>query len=401
MPMRRLLFCSLAAALLLVASGRRAAAYPQFQFSSGTTRCSQCHFDPAGGGLITSWGRDEAGDTISLGGDGAFLHGLWQPPSWLALGADVRVAAPLVNASGGPESPQVAVFPMQSDAYVRFALGDQFSLYLQGGIRGDVGYDETFSSRLDSVSERLISNDHYLMWKPSGTGPYVRVGKFFAPFGLRFVEHIFFVQRYTGYDLYQETYNVSGGYIAEDWEAHVTAFAPPPESFPDGLQSVAPSALRQSGGVAYAEKRWNGMAMLGLQARIGTASEATTYDGGAVGKLWVEPIKMLALGEADFIHKAIPGSAGAAAAGENQFVSYLGATFFPTRGLMAGLAYERYQEDLSVQGTGRNAVDAEVNFFPWAHCEVLAIGRYQFFAPGAVADDATAKLFMLQLHYYL
>jgi hypothetical protein len=317
----------------------------------------------------------------------------------LALGADIRVAAPLVNGSGGPDSPQVAVFPMQTDAYARFAFGDQVSLYLQGGIRGDVGYDETTSGRFNSVTERLISNDHYLMWRPSATGPYVRAGKFFAPFGLRFVEHIFFVQRYTGYDLYQETYNLSGGYVSEEWEVHATAFTPPPESFPDGLQSVAPTSLRQSGGVAYAEKRFNQMAMLALQTRIGTSSEATSYTGGAVGKLWLEPAKMLALGEVDFIRKVIPS--GATSFGENQFVSYLGATFFPTRGLMAGVAYERYQEDLSVKDTGRNAVDAEVNFFPWAHFEVLAIGRYQFFGPGAAPDAANASLFMLQLHYYL
>src|SRR6185437_13225534 len=102
MNMRRLVLSALTTALLLAALGGRASAYPQFQFTSGTTRCSQCHYDPAGGGLITSWGRDESGDTISLGGDGAFLHGLWAPPSWLALGADVRLAG-LVNASGGAQ----------------------------------------------------------------------------------------------------------------------------------------------------------------------------------------------------------------------------------------------------------------------------------------------------------
>ena len=102
----------------------RASAYPQFQFSSGTTRCSQCHFDPAGGGLITAWGRDESGDTISRGGDGAFLHGAWTPPSWVALGADVRLAG-LYNNAGGYLAPEWLFFPMQADAYARFAFGDQ------------------------------------------------------------------------------------------------------------------------------------------------------------------------------------------------------------------------------------------------------------------------------------
>jgi hypothetical protein len=394
MNLRRLTLLTAATLLLLVGLGGRARAYPQFQFTSGTTRCSQCHYSPDGGGLITSWGRDESGDTISLGGDGAFLHGLWEPPAWLSLGADVRVVAPLVNASGGPESPTVSVFPMQTDGYARFAFGDQVSLYLQGGIRGDVGFDEKLSNRVDSVTERLISNNHYLMWRPSATGPYARVGRFFATYGLRLVEHIFFVQRYTGFDIYNETYNLAGGYVAEDWELHMTLFAPPPESFPDALQSVG---VRESGGAVYAEKRWNAMAMLGVQGRFGSNSEEARYQGGLVGKLWLEQAKMLVMGEMDIIRQMTNNGAH----GESQFVSYLGPTFFPTRGLMAGVAYERYQEDLSVSGTGRNALDLEVNFFPWAHFELIGFARYQFFGPGAGANEASASLFMLQLHYYL
>src|SRR5262249_5473131 len=107
---------ALVAGALLAWSGE-AGAYPQFQFSSGPTRCNQCHYAPAGGGLLTSWGRDEAGDTISLAGDGALLHGAWTPPSWLGLGGDFRLAF-IDNDVGGPESPEQAVFPMQLDVYV-------------------------------------------------------------------------------------------------------------------------------------------------------------------------------------------------------------------------------------------------------------------------------------------
>jgi hypothetical protein len=69
---------------------------------------------------------------------------------------------------------------------------------------------------------------------------------------------------------------------------------------------------------------------------------------------------------------------------------------------MAGVAYERFQENLSVSGTGRNAYDAEVNLFPRAHFEVVLFGRYQTAAAGAQAvASAPASLLMLQLHYYL
>src|SRR6185503_17793028 len=83
---RRLALTALLSGIVLAAFSGRASAYPQFQFSSGTTRCNQCHYAPGGGGLITSGGRDESGDTISsFGGNGGFLHGAWSPPSWLAL----------------------------------------------------------------------------------------------------------------------------------------------------------------------------------------------------------------------------------------------------------------------------------------------------------------------------
>lgn len=385
---------TLVTTVLLWAAARPARAYPQFQFSSGTSQCSQCHYGPAGGGLITDWGRGEAGDTISRGGNGALLHGAWPPPAWLAVGADVRLAA-LRNDVGGPQAPEYAAFPMQSDAYARFALPAHLSVYLEAGVRGDVGRDETIDGRISSVTDRFISNEHYVMWRPSVAGPYLRVGRFFAPWGLRFVEHIFYVQRYTGYDLYNETYTISGGYLGGDWELHLSLFTPPPEAFPLPLRSVG---VRESGGAAYGERRFADRGAIALQARLGVGNEATRYQAGAIGKLWIDRAHLLFLGEADFIRLQVPASG----AGENQFVSYLGATCFPVRGLMAGLAYERFQEDLALARTAHDAVDVEVSLFPWAHFELLAIGRFQFLrGGGAAGDGGRASLGMLQLHYYL
>ena len=50
--------------LLALAAGT-AAAYPQLQFTTGATRCGECHVSPDGGGLLTDYGRDEAGETLS------------------------------------------------------------------------------------------------------------------------------------------------------------------------------------------------------------------------------------------------------------------------------------------------------------------------------------------------
>jgi len=378
---------------LLLASAREARAYPQFQFSSGTTRCGQCHYSPSGGTLISSWGRDEAGDTISLGGDGSFLHGLWSPPSWLALGVDVRLAA-LRNDVGGADSPEVAFFPMQADLYTRLAY-DAFSLNVTVGARGVVRPpDPSLGGRTSDIGSRMMSREHYLMWRPSATGPYVRIGRFQAPYGLRFVEHIFFVRANTGYNLYEETYNASGGYVDEDWEVHATAFTHIPNSLPDFLGA---SGAAENGGVAYGEKRFAKMAAIGLQTRIGIGKEESRYQGGAVGKLWIEKARLLFLGEADFIRQQFPQAGNFA---QNQFVSYTGVTYF-IRGYMLGLAYERFQEDLAVSATGRNAGDLEVSIFPWAHFELNLLGRYETRATAAPNDTTRGSLVMLQLHYYL
>jgi len=386
--------CVLAGALglALLAASQRAQAYPQFQFSSGTTRCGQCHYSPSGGGLLSSWGRDESGDTISLGGDGSFLHGLWAPPAWLALGADLRLAA-LTNDVGGAESPDSAFFPMQGDLYARIAH-EAFSLNVTVGARGVVRPpDPSLAGRSTDVVDRLISREHYLMWRPSATGAYLRAGRFPVPYGIRFVEHIFFVRRYTGFNLYEETYNLSGGYLTDDWEVHATAFLHISSSLPDFLGA---SGAPENGGALMGEYRFNRMAALGLQTRIGIASEEARYQGGAVGKLWLEPARLLLLGEADFIRQQLSG----ASAGQNQFVSYLGATYV-IRGMMVGVAYERFQENLGVAATGRNAYDIELNILPWAHFELNLLGRYQRQgAPGAAGGNPAA-LGMLQLHYYL
>jgi hypothetical protein len=388
-PGRTLLALSLFALPLLLAS-RPASALPQFQFTSGTNRCGQCHYAPAGTGLINAWGRDESADTISTaGGNGAFLHGLWTPPSWLALGGDVRLVS-LYSNSGGPESPELVSFPMQADLYARFAFGAGISLNVIAGDRGIVRPEDlSIGGRTSSTVDRFMSREHYLMWRPSATGGYARAGRFYAPYGLRLVEHIYYVRRFTGNALYEEPYALSGGYVADDWEVHASAFVAAPSSFPDPLQSIG---YKEKGGTAYGELRFGNLGAIGVQTRVGVGNEEARYQGGAIAKGWLEDAKLLFMGQADVIYQTIKGSSEA----QTQFVSYAGLTLIPIKGLMATLAYERYQENLEIKRTGHNAYDFEVNFFPWAHFELLLLGRLQ-----QNADGTNAKLGMLQFHYYL
>ena len=173
-------------------------AYPQWQLTSGSVRCNECHYNPGGGGLINSYGRDAVGDQLStFDGDGNLLHGSVTPPRWLALGADLRgafVANGVQDPTGRP-SPR---FPCRRMWGARVAIPQGISVMATLGVRGitrDPNVDVTGQAFQPVSASRLISREHYVMWQPEVQGKYVRMGRFFAPYGLRFAEHVLYIRR--------------------------------------------------------------------------------------------------------------------------------------------------------------------------------------------------------------
>ena len=380
----------LIAAVMLLALGasRTARAYPQWQLSSGATRCNQCHYDPGGGGLITSYGRDADGEELSmLPGNGALLYGTVSPPSWLALGGDLRGGS-VANDVQDPRGPTYAVFPMQADAYARVAFGGGLSAYGVLGFRGQVR-DSSGPVPLQNYqpidSSRLISREHYLMLQPEVLGPYVRAGRFFAPFGLRLAEHVTYIRRDLGFDTLQETYNLSAGYVYPTWELHVTGFLP---DFVRHIGSV------EKGVAAYYERRLLGDALaLGAQTRVAAGPGMTRLIVGGVGKLYVEPVKTLFLAEVNGVHMVFDSNA---VGSRDQVVAAAGFAVLPLRGLVATLLAERNQQDIAVSGAAWTAGTALLSWFPFPHVELQAMARVQ--VPSGT--DATKTLFA-QLHYFL
>jgi hypothetical protein len=374
--------------LLLVVAAlapRAAQAYPQWQFSSGTSRCNQCHFSPAGGGLITNYGRDAAGEDLSSWqGNGGFLHGAVELPTWLALGFDTRLAY-VRQANGSPEGVQTAIFPMQADLYGRLAFLDQFSLAFTVGYRGqarnspDTLGDNNF---LPAGADRFVSREHYLMWRSGALGPYVRAGRFFAPYGLRLAEHTAYVRRDNGFNLLNETYGVSGGFVQNEWELHVTAFVP------DLVRSFG---TQDKGVAAMFERRLFDTLALGLDTRLGFSDDANRYGGGAFAKIYNSTIRTLLMGQVDVIH--VQGDTGG---GVNQLVAFVGPTIFPFRGLWVSGYFEHEQTDIRLKRSATEAINGQLNWFPYPHFELVILGRVQ-----SPQQQQSTKTLMMQLHYYL
>jgi hypothetical protein len=381
--MRRL---SLLAFLLVAALAPKAAqAYPQWQFSSGTSRCNQCHFAPAGGSLITNYARDAVGEDLSTAqGNGGLLFGAVDLPGWLALGADLRGAI-LRQDNGSPDGALTAIFPMQADAYARAAFADSFSLMITVGYRGSarkgpagLGDDNYFPATAD----RFISREHYLMWRSGAVGPYVRIGRFFAPYGLRLAEHTSYVRRDLGFNLLDETYGISGGIVQNEWELHATAF------IADVLRSFGG---QEKGVAAMFERRLADAIALGVDARGGFSNDAKRIGGGLYGKAYSGAIKSMLMAQVDLVHVA-----GASGQASNQLVGYAGPTVFPFRGFWLSAYGEVNQTDIRVKGTATTAVNGQLNWFPYPHLELIVQARMQ-----SPQDSGAAKYLLAQLHIFL
>jgi hypothetical protein len=368
-----------------VALGSRPAhAYPQWQFSSGTTRCNQCHVNPAGGGIVTGYARDAIGDDLSTWqGNGSFAHGV-DLPAWLALQVDLRGAL-LAHDAGNPDGRTLAAFPMQADGQARVSFLDSFSAVVNVGYRGQARTLDTplGSNNYQAAStSRFISREHYVMWRQSAQGPYLRAGRFFAPYGLRLAEHTTYVRRDLGTNLLDETYGLSGGVVKDDWELHVTGFVP------DTLQNTGG---QEKGGAALFERRFASMVALGLSGRAGLADDHKRYAGGGFGKVYLAPARTLLMAEADLVNWH-PGAAAAV----NQLVGYAGLTVFPVKGLWLGAFGEVSQGDVAIKDTATTAIDGQLNWFPYPHAELVILGRLQ-----SAAGQTAAKTLLAQLHYTL
>ena len=366
---------ALAAVVLASVAAGDAAAYPRFQLATGVTRCQDCHLSPGGGGLVDDYGRLEAGDTVSRGGDGALLHGAWSPPSWLQLGGDLRVAGGVKQA--GDEREALA-FPMQLEAYAA-AGGAGLTAYVAVGVRGGARDPQP------PLVERLASREHYVMYQRGAR--YVRAGRFFPVFGLRTPDHTAYTRRYLGFGLLEEPYGVAAGWSGTVSEGHVHAYVPRPIAF----LGAGPRAR----GVAasYERRLADDLAAVGAQARIATTDVDRLLTVGVVGKRWFERAGLLLLGELDLQHQDL----GATLPGRWQLAAQASATQTLARGLALGVTLHRWQPDLATR-SGRDAVDLDVQFFPWAHVELHLLTRVS--AQGNNFDDP-GFLSLVQLHYYL
>ena len=364
---------ALAVACVVLAVPAVAAAYPQFQLAREQT-CTGCHISPAGGGLLTENGLAVAENTSTFGGPPEAAHGALVGPSWLAVGADVRAAAGLLqNRKLG-----AAAFPMQAEAEA-FVHHDGLSLYATLGVQdGDTSQPINF----------LQLREHYAMWQsdPGTThGLYVRAGRFMPVYGLRFAEHNDYTRQFGQTPLYGETYGVAIEYVDPKWEGHVTGFVHDPIQDP---------VEHGNGGAAYLEARPVQPFAIGVEGRYAKSSDDARTAGGVTAKYWAPAANVLFQLEGQAIHQTF-----AAGGHRDQLVSYLMASWFVADGFLLDFGLSQFDADTRIKDIDLEASDVNLHWFATSHWELLLTSRIQTIALGA--GGATSGYSLAQIHYRL
>jgi hypothetical protein len=373
----------------VVLSPRRAQAYP-WMIRHDYTGCATCHIDPSGGGVLTEYGAAQ-GDILlrtRYGGSAAdpdvtpaagFLWGALKPPEWFLPSGSLRTLALTDKIGNSAFANQFVV--MQAD--LRAAI-------VEGGFRayGSIGGVSSSGSGA-SVAGGLVSREYWLGWSFAQDALLLRAGRIDLPFGIRQIEHVFFVRQATRTDLNDtQQHGLSLAYSGDLLRGEVMAIA--------GNYQISPDAYRERGYSAYAEIAPFSKAAFGLSSLVTHAQRdvhimvPNTRQAHGAFVRWA-PLRPLALlAEADFVAQSGTSSSG--------YATMLQADVEPTQGVHLIATGENMKEGGSITGTSWSGWLGAGWFFA-PHADVRFDFNKQSAALGQGHLSETAL--MLQFHVYL
>ncbi len=115
---------------------------------------------------------------------------------------------------------------------------------------------------------------------------------------------------------------------------------------------------------------------------------------GAIGKYWMPGPKLMAIAELDVQRQSFVDAGGP----RLQMLGFAQLTKLILPGYMIGATIQRWDPDVTLRGSSRNAFQLDGQVFPYAHVELHLLTRIE-----TTGRDATAPnlLALLQLHYTL
>ncbi|RYZ69002.1 MAG: hypothetical protein EOP09_08480, partial [Proteobacteria bacterium] len=189
----------------------QASAFPEM-IRKGYPNCTTCHVSPAGGGVLTDYGREISKDVLATWSgakENQFAHGLIPLPEVLKLGGDIRRIQTYIDT---PAYKTGRWFLMQANLEAA-VVTSRFTAAASADY--DIGNPGTDSD------DEWTSRKHYLLGQITDEAS-VRAGLFLKNFGLGVADHTVQIRRGIGWDEGSETYNAEFNYIAESFAVTAT-----------------------------------------------------------------------------------------------------------------------------------------------------------------------------------
>lgn len=217
--------------VFVVVSAQVALAFPG-SVRWGYANCSTCHYNVAGGGILTPYGRQLSRELLSTWGgerEAEFAYGSASLPSWLAMGGDVEY---LTTSKAHGQAFRL----VQADLEAAATHGRLLAIATVGR-RTDA---------TDAMGDGILSRRHYLQFAVNSFLS-VRAGRFLPNYGVWAGDASTATRK--GLRLDRESYNVEANWITERFNASLTGIVAGTDGGP------AERGVATTAGVFFAGKR--------------------------------------------------------------------------------------------------------------------------------------------------
>ena len=400
-----------------------------------TLDCQGCHVNPTGGGMRTPLGDFYGREVLPMFGPrpgesanparflregepnkgefdmwGAWNGGWWpgevqhreiadrygdiDPAPRFQLGTDMRLmnvttqeTKPSGEATG--TDAKSATFPMELEVYGAYHPASNLTAYLDLGVQGQqiLPDGETYAS---AAQKRAWVRETFVMLHDLPGSQYVRVGRFFQPYGWRISDHTAFTRRAAGFDQNRQALGVEWGHAYYESWSNVMLWHEGVESWPGELRSNF-----EANGVT-AQGGWRGMNFTAggtLHYGKRAADDTTEF---VAGPMWaVSFFPLIYMGELDYRSdtRKVSDAGGTA----KQLSAFHELQWHGTTGISPKLRYEWADPDLAVTENAQGRFLAGFEFNPYAGVQLDLVYRYETSENPRVSDKGQ---WLSQLHLF-
>jgi hypothetical protein len=372
------------AALLLLAAAA-APAEPIF-LSRQYSRCTNCHYSPTGGGLLTPYGRSLSAEELSTTGahrgattpgrEQEFLYGvLGDAIRPVSLGIDLRPSH-LDISSGGYSS--TLDFFMNAELTAAAQAGG-FTFY------GELGRQPR------GGDTRVASFEHWVSYKaPSGLG--VRAGRFLPAYGVHFADHTAFTRAPLLLDNENQVYALELSYSGDRQLVQVSAGP----GFADSVGHADERAFTASARWQYDLRPRLVLVASGLYRAASDVAARNGATGLALGTAPLPHLTLWVQGDARFQEVRAIDQGGAQPPGNTAYTLLADAAYEVYRGVWLRVSPQLLTA-FGDTSAGETRIAAELNLLPRTHWNV----GLAYYHDRDRHSGVTSRTLLAQLHLYL